>query len=114
MNKADEEFIKSVKGILENSTENLDATTRSQLTSVRYQALATKDKEDRTWLVPAGAFASLVVGMLVFTIWSGNSEQENLSLMEDMELLSSGESFELLEELEFYEWLGSQNGWQAG
>ena len=120
MNKTDEDFIKSVKTALEESTENLDAVTRSRLTTARHQALAQKNKK-RTWfpgLVPVGAFASLAAAILIFTIWSENSGLENPSLMEDMELLSSSESFELLEELEFYEWLDiedyGQSDWQKG
>ncbi len=109
MNKSDEEFIKSVKTVLEDTTENLDAATRSKLTTARHQALAQKNKK-RTWfVVPAGAFASAAAAMLIFLISSGNSELENPSLMEDMELLSSSESFELLDELEFYEWLELQS-----
>jgi len=110
MNKTDEEFIKSVRTVLEDSTENLGAATRSKLTIARHQALAQKDKKRSSWfVVPAGTFASLFAAMLIFTIWSGNGELDNPSLMEDMELLSSSESFELLEELEFYEWLDIEN-----
>ena len=106
MNKTDEEFIKSVSTTLEESTENLDAATRSRLTTARYQALAQKDKKPSPWFfIPAGAFASLFAAMLIFANWSENSELDNSPLMDDMELLSSNESFELLEELEFYEWL---------
>ena len=117
MKKTDEEFIKSIKTVLDESTENLDATTRSRLTTARYQALAKRDKK-RTWFsgrVPAGAaYASFVAVMLIFTIWSNNSELENPSMMEDLELLSSNESFELLEELDFYEWLDLQDDGQQG
>ena len=112
MTRIDEEFIKSVKTALDDTTNNLDATTRSGLTAARYKALDQKDNKRALipWSIPTGAFASLAAALLVFSLWSGNSVQDNSSMIEDMELLSSNESFDLLEELEFYEWLESQIG----
>lgn len=112
MKKSDDEFIKSLKSALDDSIENLDAKTRSRLTAVRHQALE-QQVEKRTgsfWIIPAGAFASLAIAMLVFNLWTENHLQDSWPVMEDLELLSSDESFELLEELEFYEWLESQTG----
>lgn len=112
INRTEEEFVSTVKSALNDSAENLDSETQSRLATLRYQALAKKKihRYRHSFVLPAGVFASLVAAILSFTIWNTYVMEDNSLILEDMDLLSSNESPDLLEDLEFYEWLESQTG----
>lgn len=97
--------------LLRTSADRLDGNIRSRLTQARSAAIE-EARESRTsfvWrtLVPAGALAG--VAALAFMLWSG-SQQAPATLhnsLDDIDLIVTSESFELLEDLEFYEWVAA-------
>jgi anti-sigma-K factor RskA len=114
---ADEKFERQASEALKAGADGLDAHIRSRLTQARFAAVEEARKaragfEWRTW-VPAGSLA--VAAVLAVALWSGRSPQETgntapavavaQSPMDDFELLTTNENFELLEELEFYAWV---------
>ena len=104
-------FLARVKGQLDESVDQLDAETRSRLTQARYQALSGLEQRSpwwRGWSLPAGALATALVVVLAVDLARPPTPTESVSDLEDLELLSANESFELLEELEFYEWLPAE------
>lgn len=104
-------FLARVKGQLDESVDGLDAETRSRLTQARYQALSGLEKRSpwwRGWSLPTGALATALVVVLAVGLARPPTSTESVSDLEDLELLSANESFELLEELEFYEWLPAE------
>jgi len=108
-------FERRAQELLEESTERLDGRVRSRLTQARSAAIEAARKSRRgvawrTW-IPAGALAG-AAALAVF-LWSGAPQSPATptlavhSSLDDLDILVTNESFELLEDLEFYEWVAS-------
>jgi hypothetical protein len=111
--QAEQKFLKNVRDELDRSCDGLDGHTQSRLNSIRHAALEHGHKSpSRALLAPFGGLVTacvlvLVVGML----YQGQPETplqivpDTISPMEDLDILTSAESLELFENLEFYQWL---------
>jgi len=104
-----DEFIEKAGRLLRRQSEELDAGIRARLTRARHRALEQTGHRRMAvpiW-VPAGL--SAVVAALALALWlgawPGGAGGDPNHMAEDMDLLLSEESLELLEELEFYAWL---------
>jgi len=108
-----EAFERRAQELLEESTERLDGRVRSRLTQARSAAIEAARKSRRgvawrTW-IPAGALAG-AAALAVF-LWNGAPQPAATptlavhSSLDDLDIMVTNESFELLEELEFYEWV---------
>lgn len=106
---AEEKMVARIREALEESTEQLDPGIRSRLTRMRHDAVAqrrAKRQRRIIWRYAAGALATAAVAGWIFLGPSMQTAQEHaLAAMDDMDLLASGESFEIYEEIEFYSWL---------
>ena len=99
--------------LLRASADALDGNIRSRLTQARSAAIeeARKARARFAWrtLVPAGALAGAAA--LAFLLWSGVPRAPGPATphnsFEDIDLIVTSESFELLEDLEFYEWVAT-------
>jgi hypothetical protein len=91
---------------------------RSRLTQARSAAVeAARSSRGvvgwRTW-APAGALAGAAA--LAIFLWNGAPQSPGTSTsavhssLEDLDIMITDESFELLEELEFYEWVALEDG----
>ena len=101
-------FEHKVKHVLDESVEDLDAHTLSRLKQARHRALDSASIHHRpAWLLPTGGFAvAASVAVLTVILWHGKPvDQDMMQGFEDLELLSSGESLEFYEDLDFYTWL---------
>jgi hypothetical protein len=111
--QSEQQFLNNISDELDRSCDGLDGHTQSRLNSIRHAALEHGRKSlSRTLLSPFGGLVTacvlvLVVGML----YQGQLEiptqagPDNISPMEDLDILTSAESLELFENLEFYQWL---------
>lgn len=114
---SDKQFIQDIKQELDNSCERLDAHTLSRLNHIRHQALEETITEKRPAfhqrpLLSGGALAFFTLVLAVsfyFNIDTPNEIDIALSELEDIEILSSEENFELYEDIEFYQWLSMNN-----
>lgn len=115
-----EAFEERARALLEESTQQLDGQVRSRLTQARFAAVdearrARHRLSWRTW-VPAGALATAAV--LAVVLWSGHSAPPPSVLgaqsLDDLEIVAGGENFELLENLDFYEWVSTQGSPDIG
>jgi len=110
---ADEAWQQRARAVFDESIERLDARTRSKLTQARFAALdALKTAEARQrWrrLPVAGVVAATVATVAILT-WNGDSQQVTPGELplEDMELVADIDSLQLLQDVEFYAWLGGQ------
>jgi hypothetical protein len=113
----DQQFIKDVKQELDSSCDRLDAQTLSRLTRIRHQALEGSLETSKSAfyqrlfqqnpLLSGSALATcaLVLGIgFYFNMGSGSSDI-TLSELEDIEILTTEDSFELYDDIEFYQWL---------
>ena len=109
----DKRFLQDVKRALDASTDELDARTQDRLRAAREHALAVAAGKETDsslgWLLPAGGFVAAAVAAVVFIMLQPVPTDVVLSFSSgDMELLTSVEPLELLDNLEFYEWLEAE------
>ncbi len=108
MSKSDK-FEKKAKSLLDESIDDLSPEITRRLQQARYAAIE-KTKPRTTWsFFPQAAtavFAIVVVSVSVFFNFNQNEVTETVLAMEtEMEMLTSNDSMELMEDLEFIQWL---------
>lgn len=116
--KSDQQFVHDIKQELDNSCKRLDAQTLSQLHHIRHQAIESILEEGRPVfyqrpLLSGSVLAAcaLVLGISYYlNIDTGNEMGIGLPELEDIEILTAEESFELYEDIEFYQWLSMNDG----
>ena len=115
MNKLDDKICES----LEREASAIDAQTASKLNQARQSALAQLDKPShpRTgWILTAGGGA--VAAAILVMLLSPNANEPSAApvlqavsgQVEDWEMLSEPTELALLDELDFYLWVGAQLG----
>ena len=100
-------FTRSIRQILDNSTEELDPGISRRLRLARSRALQHYEEKHNYWK-PVGGFALTSMLLVAIGVWQfGGSESGNgmAQTMEELELFASSESLQLFEDLEFYQWL---------
>lgn len=116
-----EAFERRARELLASSTERLDGRVRSRLTQARFAAAEEVRRARhwsawRTW-IPAGALAGAAT--LAVVLWSGHppaptAMSDAHTSLDDLEILAGGENFELLENLDFYEWVSTVDATNVG
>ncbi len=115
----DAQLIERIRRRLDEDVDRLDNATLSRLEQARRRALAAAAQPQRPWwrmtwlasrpagdwLVPAGAFASVVATAVALTLMVVEPGNRLAREADDLELLTAGEELELYENLEFYQWL---------
>jgi hypothetical protein len=107
--KPDQDLATRAKQAFDASVDGLDAATLSRLNRSRQAALAELEGPNRVWLrwMPATGLAAAV--LMVVVMMRGPAETDVISTpASDFEMLLSEESIEMLEDLEFYSWLATQ------
>jgi hypothetical protein len=118
---SDRLFIQQVSALLKERADGLDAPTRSRLNRARQAALDELDASQgffgrhKFW-APAGGL--VVASLFTAMVWVGGLQTGSQDLQGTLpsaiemnaELLTVDEDFELLSELEFYNWLQSVPG----
>lgn len=102
----DARFLAQLRATLDQSVESLDPDTKACLAAARHKAVAAIAKphlphKPMVMLAMAASVAVLAVGVALW--WP--SATATMPAMDDLTLLTAGEEFELLEDLEFYRWL---------
>ena len=112
-------LVERIRRRLDQDVNGLDSATLSRLEQARRLALAAvaqprrrwwrmtwvASRPARDWLVPAGAFASVVATVVAVTLMVMEPGNGLAREADDLELLTAGEELELYENLEFYQWL---------
>jgi len=113
----DELFVQKAKAVFVQSVDGLDGQTRSSLNKSRQAALAELDGGTVSlvslgrWMhwAPAAGVAAVAVAAVV--LWNGNPQLDagiesiEPAMSGDLELLMAEESFDMLQDLEFYSWI---------
>jgi Protein of unknown function (DUF3619) len=123
MNEFDKDsWANRAKTLLDESAEGLDAATLSRLNRARQAAVAqVRPRAAQRWFLPAG-LASACVLLLAVAAWHPQVPSTAARLPElpfaasasatgggDIDLVSSDDSLELYQDLEFYAWLDAQD-----
>jgi len=107
MKKSDEEFSREAKTQFDESVDQLDAATLSTLNQSRHRALAELHARPTQWLrwVPAAAMATVALLAVMVILPDPANNRTMPADITDMEILLGEDSIEMLEDLEFYEWI---------
>lgn len=100
-------LIKQATRCLDQSVENLNPETLARLRAARHQALYPRsDSNHIRWTWPAWGLTTAIVLVLAVMLWPWSFRHDPPLLhLEDIEMLASGESLDLYEDLDFYAWL---------
>jgi hypothetical protein len=110
LDTANDRFAERSSQALDRSLEEMDGATLSRLNQIRQAALSDTAASRLSGWLPAGAAATAC--MLVLAVNFSLRESVDPITIEsplgDLDLLSSNEDLEMLEELEFYAWLETE------
>ena len=108
-NNDEQAFLDSAREQLDRSCDRLDGKTQSRLNSIRHAAIEHGRRHPgRALLAPFGGLVTACVLVLVVSVFFQGADTpvpDNRSTMEDLDILTSTESLEFFENLEFYQWL---------
>ncbi|MEW8506155.1 MAG: DUF3619 family protein [Candidatus Thiodiazotropha sp.] len=108
--KPDEQaFTSKAKQYLDEHINHMDPLTAARLQAARKQALESRPRRAFGWL-PVSTFAAAAAALIAVALWHQGNTLVSPQFNEDWELLASGEELELIEELEFYNWLELMHG----
>lgn len=97
--------------LFDESVERLDAATRSRLNRRRQEALAgLQDRAGarwRVWLPVTGMAAAVAMALLLWQ-QEGARQVPPVDAATDLDIVMADENLEMLEDLEFYAWLESE------
>jgi hypothetical protein len=105
-------FEERSREVFDDSVERLDARTRSRLNQARQRALeeVKKGSARRYWLAaPLGGLAAAALIALVMIRTGGEAvapgSEETAMTLDDIDIVADADSFELIQDVEFYSWL---------
>lgn len=101
-------FLDKAKQSLDHSVDDLPEETLDKLNQIRREALTAQSSSASSswvWWAPGGG---LVAASLVAAIWFMNPVAAPDNGLMDMELLTSEQDLELMEDIEFVAWLMEQ------
>ena len=106
----DQAFAAKAKEVFDQSVQGLDAEAQSRLNRARHEALAyagsgVSHSQWLRWAPATGVAAAAVVAIVVLTGRPPLDELTPPATVGDFEILLDQESFEMLEELEFFSWI---------
>ncbi len=110
----DKKLIKITQEIINLQANELPGEVSSKLNQARQKALTKSNKKlffFTSWYLPATAFAAIALYFMMPNIQGVDNKQQisthnSYAIIQDMEL---AEQYELMEDLEFYEWLSQQD-----
>ncbi len=113
------QFVSRIRTALDQSAERLEPGVRSRLTRMRHEALACQTDQPprhRHWRWVTGVAAAAMVAALVMLLPIGPRDVRTpLAVIDDIEMLASGDPLEIYEDMEFYSWLSDmENGIENG
>ena len=105
------DFEERARALFEDSVERLDAGTRSKLTQARNRALdevnAGRVRRRWLWAPVGGAALAAVVAVVMVSggLRSGTETGAGAMALEDIDIVADSENLDMLEDVEFYQWL---------
>lgn len=106
----DDRFVQKAQTLFRGSVESLDGRTQSRLNRGRQAALAeigsgaARYGRWTQWVPATGVAAAAVVAVV---LWNGSPAVDPMvpATVSDFEILLDGDSFDMLQDLEFYSWI---------
>jgi len=116
----DEDRLRDIaKQALDQSVDEIDGATLSRLRQARYTALHQHQRRQPLWLsrpVLASAFSVSALALTVVLMTSNPdsagtpliASDDSVEQLDDFNLLANGDDLDLVQDMEFYEWLEQQ------
>lgn len=98
-------FSNFAKSKLQQHAEQLDELTTARLRAARKRALDTEPHGQHLFWLPASVTASALAVLLTITLWQGEPAVDQHVINGEWEQVATSEDLDLVEELEFYQWL---------
>lgn len=108
MTSSDESLENRVRDALDADIDSPDPLLQARLRAIRLNALdraRSRSRHFERW-VPAGTVAAAIIVALTFSLSRPATIEMEVS---DLELVAASPDIELIEDLEFYEWLESRD-----
>jgi len=113
----DNNLTHKLKRIITENSYSLNGEVCSKLNQARQRALLGSNKKSfllNQWLLPATALSAMLIYLLMpiseeYINQNRQVETVNYAAIEDIKNMEIIEQFELVEDLEFYEWLSSED-----
>jgi hypothetical protein len=117
MQEKDDIFAKRARELFLESTGKLDPKVLGRLSEARRQAVDAVDQKkpgfSLGWRVPASALALAFVGVIGGALWSGGSAPAPsapfAAANTDAPMMMTNDSLDMYADLDFYQWLESQD-----
>jgi len=107
----DSDTTNTIKQVLDTGTDALDSATLARLHQVRSEALQQSAERGVRWWLPMSALGATAAAVLLATwLTTTVAPQAHVEGAEDIEILASADNTDLYEQMDFYEWLESQQG----
>ncbi len=111
---AERRFEEAARQVLRQDAENIDAATASRLNRARQAALAELGGRPSAWLGGwQPALGAAAVAGLALALWVGREPAAPPTAADPalaLEVLLADENLEMIEDLEFYDWLQADGG----
>ncbi len=112
-NQKEKSFLKNVKTILDDDIDHMDAGTLSRLKRIRRTAIEKEESNAigvwHRFRIPVAGLAMVSIMILVMTLClRGPSGTIATNVLEDVDLITSGENLHFYADLEFYAWLAEE------
>ena len=101
----DKQFVDKVRQTLDQHADAVDEVTAARLAAIRRNALDSRSRRPH-WL-PAAAWSAVAASVLTVALFLNQGTDLPGIDLDALELVAQSEDLELIEELDFYDWLDS-------
>ncbi len=98
-----------IRSTLDSSADHLDPGINRRLQQARHAALEGTAKRHMPFWQPAGALLLASILLLTVFLWPKRQNMPEPVALADMELITTRDSLQLYENLDFYQWLLESN-----
>ena len=99
------EWLETIREALQQGVDELDPGTSLKLAEVRRQALTRASARNRSlYILPAAVLASACL-VLAIVLYFPRPQPKQIEMIDDLDLITNSQNLELIEDLDFYEWL---------
>lgn len=100
-----DEWLETVRQDLHRGVDGLDPGISLKLAEIRRQALARATARSRyAYVLPAAVLASACL-VLALVLYFPRPQPKPIEMIDDLDLITNSQNLDLIENLDFYEWL---------
>ncbi len=110
MTEKEHEFEQFVRTVLDESVEKMDGVSSARLAAMRRRAVSASNGRLPLWIPSALLGVAMATLLMIWVIPHQQLDDGFEVALEEIDMLASEADFELLEEMEFYQWLEKNSG----